>query len=82
MREIDHWAGQMVESGLLLSARRLIERCAAAGSGNAAPVRIDAAGIPTAGREDRLRHDFKFRAQRPRIWAQPGDHCLRQQSGG
>ena len=55
VREISHWAGQMTDAGLLLSATRLVERCAAAGSGQGEPVRIDAIGIPTAGNQARLR---------------------------
>ena len=55
MREISHWAGKMIEAGLLLSVSRLVERCAAAGSGQGQPARLEAIGIPTAGNEARLR---------------------------
>ncbi len=55
VREIRHWAEQMTGAGLLLSASRLVERCIAAGTGEGDAARIDAIGIPTAGREERLR---------------------------
>jgi len=58
VREITHWAGQMIEAGLLLPQERLIRRCAeAAGAGSAVdqPVRIEAIAIPTAGHQGRLR---------------------------
>ena len=55
VREIGHWAEQMLDAGLLLTVGRLVERCAAAGSGPGEPARIEAIGIPTAGHEERLR---------------------------
>ena len=55
VREISHWAGKMIEAGLLFRASKLARRCAAAGPGNDEPVRIEAIGIPSAGREDQLR---------------------------
>ena len=58
VREITHWAGEMIDAGLLLRQSRLVERCTAAGSGPTQPtppVRLDAIAIPTAGHEARLR---------------------------
>ena len=55
MREIQHWAGRMIEAGLLIGLGDLVERCAAAGAGQGAPVSIGNIVIPTAGNEERLR---------------------------
>ncbi len=56
LSEIRHWAGKMIEAGLLSGVSRLVERCVAAGSGpEPAPARLHAIGIPTAGNEKRLR---------------------------
>jgi len=55
VREISHWAGQMVEAGLLVGVSRVLERCAGAGIGRGEAARIDAIAIPTAGHEERLR---------------------------
>ena len=54
VHEISHWAEQMIDTGLLLGVRRLIERCVAAGVSPDLPARVDSIGIPTAGHQERL----------------------------
>lgn len=54
-REINDWAGKMVEAGLLPGVSRLLGRCVAASRGPGEPARLSAIGIPSAGNEGRLR---------------------------
>jgi hypothetical protein len=55
VREIGHWASEMLDAGILITARGLATQCAAAASGAGDPARIVSIGIPTAGHEQRLR---------------------------
>jgi len=55
VHEIHHWAGQMIDAGLLIGVRQLVERCAAGGISPDRPARVDSICIPTAGHQERLR---------------------------
>jgi len=55
VREITHWAGRMIEAGLLVTARQVAQRCAASSSGPGEAAGIGAICIPTTGDERRLR---------------------------
>lgn len=52
--EVRHWAGQMIDAGLLIGVRGLVERCVAAGVSPDRPARVDSIGIPTTGHKERL----------------------------
>jgi hypothetical protein len=71
VREISHWAGKMIDAGLLLGVGRLVERCVAAGSGQGEPARVDAIGIPTTGNEGRLRRAVTTFARNARQYGRP-----------
>jgi hypothetical protein len=55
VHEINQWAGQMIDGGLLIGVRRLVDRCVAAGVSPDRPARVDSICIPTAGHAERLR---------------------------